>query len=267
MLADPACRLGKDGTLTLYAEYLDYRIPRGEIWSAHVAPGADPVAAVFSPLLVERFHMSYPFPFEDDAGIPLLTAETWQAGTAYLWREANGACELIAPLFPGRMVVDPTLFRTQDHWWLFFTFEDEHTNARLHLYHTEHLGDAWTPHRQNPVKVGPLGSRPAGPIFRLDDMLIRSGQDCSRTYGGGVVLHAIRRLTPDAFEEEPLRVLKPLPGPYSHGLHTFWPAGDVTLIDGKRWRLDPHGFRRRLQARVRLLNQRMRRGGQGRSSD
>jgi hypothetical protein len=257
MLADPSCRVGKDGALTLYAERLDYREYRGEIWSAHIPPGGDPSAAMFKPFLAEPFHMSYPFPFEDDEGIPLLTAETWQAGSAFLWREANGFCKRVATLFPQRKVVDPTLLRTEDRWWLFCAFEDQHPHGCLFLFHTEKLGNGWTPHPQNPVKTGRYGSRPAGPIFEVDGVLIRPGQDCSQTYGGGVVLHAIRRLTLEAFEEEPLRRLGPLSGPYAHGLHTISPAGDVTLIDGKRWRLDPEGFVNRVKARVRQVGQRI----------
>ncbi|HET7881783.1 MAG TPA: hypothetical protein VFL55_12920 [Acetobacteraceae bacterium] len=255
MLADPSCRVGEDGALTIYAEHLDYREFRGEIWSAHVPPGGDVTTARFEPLLSAPFHMSYPFPFEDDAGNRLLTAESWHAGNAYLWREANGSCEQVTALFPGRCVVDPTLLRTNDRWWLFCTFEDVDPQGCLFLFHTDELGNSWTPHPQNPIKTGMSGSRPAGPIFEVDGTLIRPGQDCSRTYGGGVVLHAIRQLTPDAYEEETVRVLEPLAGPYPHGLHTISSAGAVTLIDGKRWCFDPEGLVRRVQARVRQLGQ------------
>ena len=40
MLADPACLQRSDGGLTLFAERMDHRIGRGEIWSAELAPGS-----------------------------------------------------------------------------------------------------------------------------------------------------------------------------------------------------------------------------------
>ena len=251
MLADPACRVMPDGGLTIYAEYLDYRRPRGEIWSAEVRPGADPIAARFRPLLVQDFHMSYPFPFEGDDGAQLMTAETWQAGRALLWHESDGSWQAAGDLLPDMKVVDPTLLRMPDRWWLFCTLEDNSADERLYLFHTERLGTPWTPHRRNPVKTDRSSSRPAGPIFKVDDVWIRPAQDCSNTYGGATVLHAIRRLDLDGYEEEPVRRLEPLSGPYPHGLHTICAAGDGhTLIDAKRWRFDPPRVARRLHERA-----------------
>jgi hypothetical protein len=256
MLADPSCRVRHDGGLTIYAEYLDYRQPRGEIWSSDIPPGVHPATARFQRLLAQPFHMSYPFPFVDDSGQQLLTAETYQANGALLWRDTDAGCLLAGELFSGAMVVDPTLFRAPDYWWLFCTFQDDDPNGRLHLFYTGELGKPWSPHRRNPVKTNSCGSRSAGPIFKVDDLLVRPAQDCSRTYGGAVVLQVIRRLDPDQFEEEPLRRIEPTKGPYATGLHTFCPAGDVTLIDGRRWAIDAQGVAR-LAAAVRRFPAKM----------
>lgn len=250
MLADPSCQMLASGGRRLFAEYLDYRRPRGEIWSAEIAPGADPAEARFHPMLAEPFHMSYPFPVEDDDGRSLLTAETWQAEATLLWSDQMGAWRRQGTLLDGRRAIDPTLWRGADRWWLFCTFRDDDPDARLHLFHADRLDGPWTAHRGNPVKVDAAASRPAGPIFAAGDLLIRPAQDCARTYGGGVVLHAIRRLDETAFEEVAVRRLSPVAAAYPHGLHTFCPAGDVTLIDGKRWRPDPIGLARKLRRRI-----------------
>jgi hypothetical protein len=69
----------------------------------------------------------------------------------------------------------------------------------------------------------------------VDGMLHRPAQDCSRTYGGAVVINRIERLTPEEFVERPVRHLAPAAhGPYPHGLHTLSGAGNVTLVDGKK---------------------------------
>jgi hypothetical protein len=250
MLADPSCRLRPDGGATWFAEYLDYRDERGEIWAAEMPTGADPDTARFAPMLAEPFHMSYPTPFADDSGAELLTAEIWPAEATLTWTEQDGGWRRAGILFPGRPAVDPTLWRGEDRWWLFCTFRAEGPNDRLYLFHAKRLDDPWTPHRRNPVKIDPGSARPAGPIFKAGDVLVRPGQDCSHTYGGAVVLHAIRRLDEDEFEEETIRRLEPVAGPYSAGLHTIAPAGDVTLIDGKRWEPDPMRVVRKLKTRI-----------------
>ncbi len=250
MLADPSFRARPDGGSTWFAEFLDHRKPRGEIWSAEIPPGADPATARFRPILSEPFHMSYPTPFTDDSGRELLTAEIWPAEASLTWAEQAGTWRRAGVLFPGRPAVDPTLWRAEDRWWLFCTFRAEGSNERLYLFHARRLGDPWVAHRRNPVKVDIGSARPAGPIFRAGDLLVRPAQDCSKTYGGAVILHAIRRLDEEAFEEEPLRRLDPLPGPYPAGLHTFCPAGDVTLIDGKAFALDPMRIVRKLKAAI-----------------
>jgi len=236
MLADPSCHVRPDGGLTLFAEWLDHWTGRGEIWAAEIAAGGDPAGADFRPAVVTPVHMSYPFPFTDADGSRWLTAETWEAGAAPLWHEVDGEWRPASPLFSGRPVVDPTLWRGTDRWWLFCTFEDDLPNARLHLFHAAVPQGPWQPHPANPVKTDPGSSRPAGPLFEADGVLIRPAQDCSRTYGGGVVLNAVRRLDPEGFVEEACRRLAPVPGPFPDGLHTFCPAGQATLIDGKRWR-------------------------------
>lgn len=243
MLADPSCCLRPDGGLTLYAEAMDHRVGRGEIWAAEIPPGAAPGEASFQPLLAAPVHLSYPFPFIDDAGRACLTAEAWRAGEAPLWRRDDTGWRLGPPLLSGLPLVDPTLWRGPDRWWLFCTLEDDAPQAHLYIFYADRVAGPWQPHKANPVKRDPGSSRPAGPLFMVDDMLIRPAQDCSRTYGGAVVLNAVTRLDPQGFEEEPCRRLEPVRGPFSRGLHTFCPAGAVTLIDGKRWRvrsrLDP----------------------------
>lgn len=238
-LADPAVRTRADGSRTVYAERIDYRAAvLGSIWSAELGVGVDPVEASFRPLLTPEYHISYPFPIEDEHGRSLLTAETWETNAALLWQEECGL-QAAGTLMGGRPVLDPTLWRAPDRWWLFCTFRDDSPNERLHLFHAPRLGGPWTPHARSPVTTGRGGSRPAGPLFRAGGRLVRPAQDCSRTYGGAVVLYAITRLNDHEYAEERLRELVAPPGDYPHGLHTFCPAGDVTLIDGKRWTTNP----------------------------
>lgn len=250
MLADPACRPLPNGGFRLYAEYLDYERDIGELWCADVAPKADLAGAQFRPLLVPDHHISYPCPIDDGTGRVLLTAETWQAGAALLWEEVDGALRPLGTLLPDKQAVDPTLWREGELWWLFCTLQDHDPDGSLFLFHAHQLTGPWTAHPANPVKRDRVGARPAGPLFRSGPSTIRPGQDSSRTYGGGIVLHEVTRLDPQVYEERIIRRLDPIAGPYARGLHTLCAAGDRTLVDGKAWQFDLRQVGRRLRRKL-----------------
>ena len=249
MLADPWCHELPDGRRVVLAERLDYWTGRGEIWAAVLGAGEDVTRARFAPWMRAGCHLSYPVLGRDDGGALFLLVESWEARGLYLWRERPGAPgRLHGPIGPlvARPAIDATIWRAADHWWLFCTFRDDAPNARLHLFHAKDLEGPWTAHAANPVKDDPTSSRPAGPLFWCEGQLIRPAQDCSETYGGGVTLNAVTRLDPDGFSETPLRTLQPVDAEYPHGLHTLCPAGNVTIVDGKRWAIQALDVPRRL---------------------
>jgi hypothetical protein len=235
MLADPSCTVIRDGQLLILAERMDYRSGRGEIWGA-VLQSADEFENLrLQPWLTAATHLSYPFPFVGDDGRICLTVESAEAGSLFLWREQDNSWESSARIILEQPVVDATIWRGPDRWWLFCGLSNDNPNERLHLFHAQTLQGPWTAHRSNPVKIDLSSSRPAGPLFIVNGMLIRPAQDCSRTYGGAVVLNEICQLDLDGFHERGIRKLEPFTTEYPDGLHTFCPAGDFTLIDGKRW--------------------------------
>jgi hypothetical protein len=101
-------------------------------------------------------------------------------------------------------------------------------------------------HSRNPEKVDPSASRPAGAPFVFQGCLYRPAQDCSRTYGGRVVLNRVTKLTATEFEEVAEVAAEPYAdSDYPHGLHTLSAAGSVTLLDGKHM-----PFQRRFSERL-----------------
>ena len=235
-LADPAHRAHADGSCRLFAEHFDHGgSGSGEIWCADLQRGEDLSLAVFRPLLTFPHHASYPFPIHDGSGRRLMTAETWQTGAALLWEDGEPP-QRVGTILSGHALVDPTLWRHEGLWFLFCCLETHNPQDGLFVFHGPSLTGPWEPHPCNPVRRGLIGSRPAGPLFRADGKLIRPGQDCSREYGGAVILHEVTRLDRETYAEVPLRRLDPCRGRYDAGLHTICPAGDVTLIDGKSWR-------------------------------
>jgi hypothetical protein len=238
MLADPACAPEPDGGLSLYAEHLDFRRPRGAIWKASIPAGGSPMDATFAPLLDGPHHLSYPMPFQDQHGNRWLCAESWQSREVPVWRQTAGALVPAEPWLPGLAAVDPTVVRHEGNWYLFCTFQDEGPDERLYAFWAAELDGRWAPLPGNPVRTGLAGSRPAGPIFQVGSDLVRPAQDCSVAYGGGLILNRIVQLTPQGFAEEELRRIDPIPGRFANGIHTFSPAGAYTIIDGRRRQVD-----------------------------
>jgi hypothetical protein len=195
-------------------------------------------------------HMSYPYIIEHD-GQWLCIPETHQAKEVALytaehfpiqWRKL---CTLIRDV----EVVDATLFRFQDTWWI--AAADAGLNspsADLFLWFAKDLLGPWLAHSGNPVKTDVRSARPAGTPFIVDGILYRPTMDCSETYGGRVIINRVITLTPNSFDEVPVATIEPdRNGPYPDGLHTLSAAGDLTLVDGKRMLFVPAEFRRTLR--------------------
>jgi hypothetical protein len=185
-------------------------------------------------------HLSYPCPIER-GGHVYCVPESHQAHRVVLLR---------ADPFPERWVVhrvlledyagvDATPVEHDGRWWLFTADHDDLDQTKLFLFMADALEGPWRPHPQNPVKVDCRSSRPGGRPFVHDGVLHRPAQDCSRTYGGAIVLNRVLELTPERFREEEAVRVEPQPGwPCPDGLHHFVPFGEVTIIDAKRERFD-----------------------------
>lgn len=246
-VADPLPWPGRPGVVL--CERFDHRTGLGRLQALPIE-GDWSAEAEELPIPGEG-HLSYPFAWEEDGRsfcLPEMASRRRQA--IYELRPGSLPVE-VATVAEGVAMADATLFRHGGLLWIAYT--DMHLGAHdnLCLMHAERLEGPWTPHRGNPVKVDVRSSRPAGAVFSAGGGLLRPAQDCSRGYGGAVVLNRILVCDPGEYREEAAATLWPDPlGPFPDGLHTFSLVGDLMLIDGKRVVFDPaivlHRARRRL---------------------
>jgi hypothetical protein len=228
--ADPFA-LEKDGRHYVFFEELLRAEGKGRIAMTEVdASGrwSTPVT-----VLERDYHVSYPFLLEHQGAL-YMVPETAQKRTVELYRctEFPSRWKLEKVLLEGVRLVDPTLHRGPDRWWLFANgapgesrvFDDE-----LYLHHARELLGEWQPHRRNPVKSDARSTRPAGRTYWRNGALHRPAQICAPRFGFGLAIQRVLRLTPEDYAER--QVARVLPQAGILGLHTVNRAGPLTVID------------------------------------
>ena len=204
------------------------------------------------PVIEQAFHLSYPcvFVHEDRC---YCVPEQHQSGEVAIYEAATFPDGWIkrATLLDGFAGVDPTVFRHANRWWMFLTNRANDDVSELYLFYADHPLGPWTAHRRNPVKSDKHKVRPAGMPLYLNGSLIRPSQDCSRTYGGRIELHRIKRLSTSDFSEELLGTIEARPDwPYSSGLHTVNLTAGVTVFDAKRRTMVRNDLRKALRRKA-----------------
>lgn len=219
--------------LTILYEHFDYKAYKGMI--AYTEMESSPPRS--GTVMEMPGHMSYPYMFTYKGEIYCLP-ETGYAREASIYRALQFPCkwEKAATLLENTAAVDSTVFRYQGLWWLTCTLLDQNPFTNLFIWYAEDLFGLWKPHAANPVKTDIRSARPGGTPFWHNGRLYRPAQDCSKTYGGRIVINRVIKLTPAAFQEEQAAVVEPPENsPFPEGLHTLSAVGQLTLIDGKRY--------------------------------
>ncbi len=247
--ADPF-GLEEFGQRWIFFEAFDYDEERG--WIAATALSDSNAPSEPYPIWRWPFHTSYPFLFRHDGEIYCIP-ETSEANSVRLHRALRfpKEWEEVTCLIEDCAVVDASVFRFADRWWLTCADASGDAATRLLLYHADELAGPWRAHRHNPLKVDVASARPAGAPFVVDGVLYRPAQDCSTGYGARVVVHRVDRLDLEGFDEHAVSVVEPAAsGPYPDGLHTLSALGDCTLVDGRRMTFDLAGAPRRILAKL-----------------
>ncbi|MGC8494379.1 MAG: glucosamine inositolphosphorylceramide transferase family protein [Syntrophobacteraceae bacterium] len=217
----------------LFCEYFDYRENKGRIICKEM--NGTVCSSDFENAIVLSCHTSYPFLFKHDGNL-FCVPETSRAKEIALYKLIELPDKWIkeAVLLDGVPAVDASIVPFGAHWWLFYAVENSNS-LDLHISHADSLYGPFFPHAKQPVKSDSASSRGAGTPFVHEGKLYRPAQDCSKTYGGRVVINEVVLLSPAEFEERVVSVVEPDEnGPYPHGLHTLSALGDKTLVDGKR---------------------------------
>lgn len=233
-VADPF-GLWRDGQLHLFIEAYDYRSRHGHIDTLTFDQNLKLISR--QSCLREDWHLSYPFVFtaEDETW---MLPEAHRSGKLTLYRAVDfprawqAECVIDLP----ELSVDATPLFHDGLWWLFYSPVERTSAPRLHVAYAESLCGRWTLHPMNPLVEGFAASRPGGTPIVDGDAILLPVQDCTDSYGSGVRILSIRRLTTDQVDIDIGRPILPpcCAAPFTEGMHTMSGVGDVALIDVKR---------------------------------
>jgi hypothetical protein len=232
-IADPFV-VERDGLRVLFVEEYDYARDRG-VLDALILDEHDAVVRRERALDIAT-HVSYPFPLEIDGEL-YFVPENCAANEVVLYRCAEFPARWLreSAIFPGFDGVDTTLFAHEERWWAFCTRYTRGSMLGLYAFHAPSPRGPWTEHLLNPVVVDVGSARPAGAVFHVDGVPYRPGQDCTRSYGCGLTLARIDRLTPNAYRETVVRRIDGRGlGRYRDGIHTIGFTARGIVVDGKR---------------------------------
>jgi hypothetical protein len=188
------------------------------------------------PEIVQPYHLSYPFVIQWEKVWYCIPESARTGGVdLYFWDSSTASWQLRRSLLDGVAIVDATLFRHDEIWYLFGTIRGPRAYDTLKIWWSHSLEGEWLLHRNDPAKVDLRSARSAGSFFKVGDRWYRPAQDCTNGYGSALTINRIDALTPVEFRETTVSCIQPDPnGPYPHGLHTLAIYGNQILIDGKR---------------------------------
>jgi len=186
-------------------------------------------------LLDNKKHLSYPFVFCENNKI-YITCESYKTNNLELFEfdKINFQLNKIRDIFTNKSVIDPTIFKHQNQYFLFYT-DAKNPNENLNIAFANSLFDEFFNHPKNPVKIDKSNARPAGNLFMINNKIYRPAQNCSKTYGGSIIINEIKILDSKNFHEEKVFEIKPSPSDlFNQGLHNISYHNSLTLVDGKR---------------------------------
>jgi hypothetical protein len=154
-------------------------------------------------VLAESFHLSYPYVFQWQEEYYMLP-EAWQSGGVSLYK-ANKFPEqwvCIGKLIEGRRIVDSSIFRHSDMWWILTDTGKDYKSPVLSLYYSKDLMGPWLEHPLSPIiNSNPQIARPGGRVITFNGRVVRYAQDVLTVYGKQVYAFEIYELSPTTYKE------------------------------------------------------------------
>jgi len=180
-VADPFM-VRKQGEWHMFFEVFSRRSAKGEIGFARSRDGARWTYEGI--VLVEPFHLSYPYVFEYEGSIYMVPDNKADSVRLYEAVDFPWRWSLVATLLHGGYFADASIFRHDGTWWMFVEAGQPLKFDTLRLFGARDLLGPWREHPESPIIAGnPHVARPAGRVLSGNGRITRFAQDDYPSYG------------------------------------------------------------------------------------
>jgi len=220
-----------------YLFFEDYSYATGKAVLSVAELTKDGLASPPTPVLKEKFHLSYPHIFEYNNTLYMIP-ETRAAGQIRLYKctEFPYRWEFHTVLFDNVSASDSTVFQHDGRWWMFSYFASNNgkeSGAALHAFYSDTPLEGWKPHPHNPISMDIHTERPAGNVFTQNGKLYRPAQ-IGIEYGWGIAICEITTLSPEHYAEKIVETIEPRWAKGIRGVHTLNRNAGCIVSDCKR---------------------------------
>ena len=233
-LADPFV-VKRDGKHQIFVEDYDCRRGLGAISCIVVNP--DDTYEIIDNVLVEPFHLSFPFIFEESGEIFMLP-ETYEGNDIRLYRcvEFPNKWELDTKLLEGVSATDTMLIKRHGKWFMLTNMNQFHSEdhlSQLHVFWSDKLRSSeWKSLSPLPVVNSSRIGRNAGLLSGKNGDWFRVRQrQAFDQYGAGFSIAKITHLDLDGYSEETFAEIEPVFFDNLRGTHHMHGVDDFTVYD------------------------------------
>lgn len=222
-----------NGIIYIFAELYDYKLRRGTIGFTYYDGNS---FTKWKQIIVEDFHMSYPFIFVHKDNIYMIP-ETSEISKLILYKAVDfpEKWEKVKVIDNSVKWVDTTIYPYGEE---FIGFTEEISEPKKDFMIK--LNNNFEIISKTVVSEGSSDFRCAGKCFEYNDFLFRVCQDCSKKYGGALIFRKYKSIL-----DEEIDSFKILPEELNYnkkilldGMHTYSAAEDMEIIDIKTRRLN-----------------------------
>ncbi|HCB1853641.1 TPA: hypothetical protein MYQ28_003990 [Citrobacter freundii] len=176
-------------------------------------------------------HKSFPYIFEAEDGLYCIP-EVGDRNGIYLYKfNSELKCfEFVRKILCDDMYVDSFIHNVNGVYYLFTSTINEPFKQRL--FYSDSLLNDFVEHKMSPIVKNSRVGRNGGGMLCFDDKLYRVSQNCSKTYGGSLVVSKILYINPSDYKEKEHMEILPL-SPYNNGIHTLSVKDEYIVFDGK----------------------------------
>jgi hypothetical protein len=240
-IADPFFVTSINGRQKLLFEELNFRENYGKIALMTLDGSYNKSEQKY--LLDTGLHLSYPFVYYENNKVYIFP-EASKSGklSCYQYDPLTESLTFLKDIID-MPLRDSTILKYRDKYWLFGIIAINDKDYKLHVFYSDNFLGPYTSHKNNPVKDGLNGTRPAGNMVIVDGEIYRPAQNCENSYGESMVINRITELTEENVSEVTYMNItlnrKRRSNRLIHSMHTINQSGDMIVLDGEKWTFAP----------------------------